>query len=179
MIRRFGYLLVLLILFLGVARLFREIDFWGFIGLSTPTGYVTAGVVFLFTVFVLQLTLFDPYVRIMEERENQTDKKRTLAAEMKEKAEGMWSKYRGAVEDARVEATREREKIGLEAEEEERAELNRARTKVRQQLAKALEGIEIKKAEVRGELKSSIAPLSREIADQVLVKRAAGAARGK
>jgi len=141
LIQRNIYIVLLAILFFGVEKalnwkdlwgLFGAPHFWALAGLPQPYGYLTQGFIFLILLFVLQNGLFDPYLKMIEEREAQTTGKRQRAEKIKEEAKQMIEKYQQAIEEARLRATKERELRGLQADEEEQKQLKAAKEKAQE-----------------------------------------------
>lgn len=171
MIRKSGYILVLTVLFSGVAYAMKT---WGWalfqknFGLPAPQGYVTQGFVFLAFLFILQNTLFAPYIRIYEERDLQTTKKKEGAARTEEEAQKHFGKYQRAIEDARLRAIREREKMGLNAEAEERLAVVAAREEAGRTLAADLSRISKESVQAKEGLLHSVGDLAEVIVSQVI-----------
>lgn len=166
--RRSAYILFLGILFFGFAQLLQTIGFWKIAGLAEPRGYLMQGFLFLGLLFVLQNTLFEPYLRVLQEREAETSGKRARAEKTRLEAEEMIGRYRNSISEARVKAAKERERHGLAAEEEERGALKAAKDRANTELRERVEQIRNEADQARAELVSSVEPLASEIVRQVL-----------
>lgn len=166
--RRSAYIFLLAILFYGAAAGLDAVDFWGVVGLPEPHGYKAQGFIFLALLFVLQNTLFEPYVRVLEERQAETVGKKAKAEEARLKAEEMLAKYRLSIREARAKAAREREEREIAAEEEERQLLRVAKEKANAEFRDRVAAISKEADGVRGELVTSIEPLATDILTQVL-----------
>jgi F-type H+-transporting ATPase subunit b len=164
--RRSAYIPLLGIVFFGVAKFLNAIDFWKVAGLRDPHGYLTQGFIFLGLLFVLQNLLFEPYVRVLEERHEQTVGKKMKAEQTRLEAEGMIAKYRDAVSNARNRAAIERERRGLEAEGEERQVLKAAKDLANADLRERVAQIQSEAEVARLDLRAQTAPLASDIVQQ-------------
>jgi F-type H+-transporting ATPase subunit b len=168
LIRRSGYIFVLAALFLGVAKLLHTFDLWSKIGVHAPHGYEVQGLLFLTLLFILQNTLFAPYTDVLDERENQTVKKKEAAEKSRAEADRMIAEYRKSIEEARIRATMERERLLLEADQEERKRLMQAKEAGTKSLAAAVDALKGEAKEAKKRLDDSVATLAKEIADRVV-----------
>jgi F0F1-type ATP synthase membrane subunit b/b' len=166
--RRSAYIFLLGILFLGTAQVLSLIGFWKVAGLPEPHGYIAQGFVFLGLLFVLQNTLFDPYVRVLDEREEQTVGKRAKAERTRVEADEKIVLYRNAITEARTRATKEREQHALRAEDEERAALRAAKERANAELEVRTDEIRRETDEARATLSGSVRPVAADIVQQVL-----------
>lgn len=166
--RKSGYILVVAVLFFLVAKGLKAIDFWGLVGLAEPHGFLIQGFVFLVVLFVLQNALFEPYLKVMEEREAQTSGKRQQAEKTRQEAQAMIEKYQKTIEEVRLRAVKERELKGLEAEEEEQKRILRAKDEARNRFMSFMKELEQETQNAQSGLKNSIDLLSTDIVNQVL-----------
>ena len=162
-----GYIVVLALLFLGTAFLLRTFGFWHRVGLEEPKGFEVQGLLFLVFLFVMQKTLFGPYVAILDERHEQTEGKRKRAEELDRQAREMREKYRKAVDDARLEALHERERMALEAEEAERADVARVKIAENERLLQLRNDLGREADLVRRELSSQLGTFTAEIVGRI------------
>jgi F0F1-type ATP synthase membrane subunit b/b' len=166
--RRSAYILLLAVLFFGAAQGLNAIDFWKIAGLPEPRGYLAQGFIFLSLLFLLQNTLFDPYLRVLEERASETTGKKAKAEQTRAEAEKMIARYRAGIAEARVMGTKERELRGIAAEEEERKLLQGAKGRANEQLKVRIEEIRGEADRARGDLRASVEPLATDIVRQTL-----------
>ncbi|MFH1263269.1 MAG: ATP synthase F0 subunit B [Pseudomonadota bacterium] len=166
--RRSAYIFILAALFFGFARFLDSVGFWKLAGLPEPHGYLIQGFLFLGVLLVLQNTLFEPYVRILDEREEQTTGKRAKAEKSRSDADGMIARYRASITEARKGATTERERQALQAEDEERRELAAAKGRANVELKVQVEKIRKESDSARTALKKTIEPLTAQIVAQVM-----------
>jgi F0F1-type ATP synthase membrane subunit b/b' len=174
--KKSGYILVLWLLFLAVAKLLDAVGFWHFVGLERPHGYVVQGSIFIAVLFVLQNFLFEPYLRVLNEREAQTTGKVALAEKTRLDAEGRLKEYRQKIEETWLQATRQREHEGLKADEEEQTKIAEAKDLAKRNLQTAVNQIQKESNSARDQLQASIETVTEEIVSNVL---AAGGSRQK
>lgn len=167
---RTGYIFILAILFVGIVLLLKQVHFWAAVGLSEPAGYLWQGFLFLALLWILQTGLFGPYLRTLEERENQTVHKMQRAEAVRQDAEGMVTKYRAQLEDARHRGTREREHLALAAEAEEKQQLAQAKSESQEDFQRAVQAFASEQKAAHAQLQSAQANLAQEILTQVLRK---------
>ena len=117
---------------------------------------------------VLRPTLFDPMLKLFEEREKRIEGAKVQARKMDEASAGALSKYDSAMATARATASAEREKLRNEGLRAEAQILG----KVRESTTKALEEgrgrLSEEVATARGKLKTDATVLARELAGRVL-----------
>ncbi len=165
---RTGYIFMLAILFAAVVFLLKGIEFWGAVGLPEPSGYLWQGFLFLGLLWVLQKGLFIPYLKTLEEREEQTIHKTERAEATREKANEFAEDYRKKLEEIRQRSVLEREQMALAAESEEKEMLARAKGEGKRSLKKSLDELEAEEAAAEKQLKEAQATLAEEILSQVL-----------
>jgi F-type H+-transporting ATPase subunit b len=125
-------------------------------------------VLFVALTLILKPLLFDPMLKLFEEREKLTDGAKAQARKMDEKSATALAEYEAAMATARVAANAEREKVraeGLKREQEILATVRVATAKVlddgkREAQAEALRA--------RSALKAEAPALARELAERVL-----------
>jgi F0F1-type ATP synthase membrane subunit b/b' len=165
---RSGYIFILAILFVGVVILLKELHFWAAVGLSEPAGYLWQGFLFLGLLLFLQNALFNPYLRALEEREEQTIHKTKRAEATQQDAEAMVESYGTQLEEARHRGIRERERIALAAEGEEKETLARVKQEGQEGFRKSLEALEAEEKAAHQKLKTAQTSLAQDILAQVL-----------
>jgi F-type H+-transporting ATPase subunit b len=176
--KRNGYIVALLLLFWGATELLNRVDFWGKDNLQRPHGYFIQGLIFLALLFVLQNFLFNPYLRVLDERDARTIGKKGAAERTKEEAAEILRQYRAELDNARVRALREREGVGIAADEEERRQVAEAKAQAREKFETASEKTQEETTTAREALQRSMHELSSEIVSRVLTVNA-GAAKAK
>jgi len=124
----------------------------------------------IFTAFILVLRplIFDPLLRVFEERERRTEGAKQEARDMDERAGELMSRYESELERVRREASRERDRLRAETAKLEA----RIMAEAREETAKILEDGKAKVAlevtSLRKELESARPGLAREIASKML-----------
>jgi F0F1-type ATP synthase membrane subunit b/b' len=166
--RHSAYILVLGILFFGVARVLSAVGFWSVIGVTEPHGYVTQGMIFLALLFLLQNTVFDPILGVLEERDAQTRGKRSEAEKTRGEAEKKIAQYRDSIVAARHRAARERERQGIDGEEAERAVLRSAKERAGQDLKERVAEIHMNADRTRKELNPSVEALAGDMVAKIM-----------
>ena len=160
--------LLIAIIFVIVATLLNKFNFWGAIGLEIPHGLVAHGLMFLALVVVMQHIFFEPYMSIADERFEQTTGRRKRSEENKLKANEMLKSYEQRILDARMDAIKQREHITLEAENEERKQLETAKAKAQKELEAALAQMETQVEKVRSDLSQSTQALVTQLVEKTL-----------
>jgi F-type H+-transporting ATPase subunit b len=125
-------------------------------------------VLFVALTFVLKPLLFDPMLKLFEEREKLTDGAKAQARRMDEKSATALSEYETAMANARAGANAEREKFraeGLKREQEILASVREATAKVLDDGKRAAQG-EAERA--RSALSADASVLARDLAGRVL-----------
>jgi len=124
----------------------------------------------LFTMFVLVLRplLFDPLLRVFEEREKRTGGAKHHAREMDAKAGELLTRYEAELDKVRREANLEREKLRKEAKDLETKIMAEAREEAARILESGKARIAAEVEQMRKELKDGQPALASEIASRVL-----------
>jgi len=124
----------------------------------------------LFTTFVVVLRplLFDPLLRVFEEREKRTEGAKEQARAMDAKAGDLLTRYEAELEKVRREANQEREKLRREAKELEAKIMAEARTESARILETGKARIAAEVEQMRKELREAQPVLASEIASRVL-----------
>lgn len=124
----------------------------------------------LFGAFVVLLKpiVFDPMLRLFEERERRTDGVRKHAREMDEKAAAFFQKYESAMETVRREASQERERLRGETAKLEARILEEAKTESQHILDEGNKAIAAEVARLRVELEAARPALAAQIASKLL-----------
>jgi F-type H+-transporting ATPase subunit b len=125
-------------------------------------------VLFIGLTLVLKPLLFDPMLKLFEERERRTDGAKLEARRIDDKSAAALSKYETEMAKARASANVEREKIRAEAVKKEQEILGAVRTSATQTLEDGKKSAAAEAERVRATLKTQGAAIARELAGRVL-----------
>jgi len=140
----------------------------GAVTLDFDLSFVLQMIIFSIIVVVLKPLLFDPLMKVFEERELQTDGAKVLARKMDERAGEMLQRYEAELEKVRAAAAEERERLRAEATQLEQRILAEARQETATILERGRARIAAEAKATRAELQARAVELSREIARNVL-----------
>jgi len=123
-----------------------------------------------FTVLVITLRpiLFDPLMKLFEERERRTEGARLLARKMDERAGEILKRYEVELESVRRTAAEERERLRAEGQRLEAQILAEARADAAKLLEQGKGRIEAERRASRAELAQKTQEIARDIAARVL-----------
>lgn len=124
-------------------------------GISLNITAVISGVFFILVWVALKFLLFDPYVEIVEDRDEQIVGARDKAVDMETRAGEVLQKYESRLQRARVEASQRRDELREQGEIESSSMLSDARRR-------AQEGLSSKRAEIERELAEASTKVERE-----------------
>ena len=124
----------------------------------------------LFAAFILLLRplLFDPLLRVFEERERRTEGARDVARRMDERAGELLTRYEAELDRVRQDAIRERERLRAETARLEAEIMAQGRAETAQVLEQGKAKIAQEVAQLRAELERTRPQLAAEIASRVL-----------
>jgi F-type H+-transporting ATPase subunit b len=124
----------------------------------------------LFTAFVtvLKPLLFDPLLKVFEERERRTDGAKKEAREMDAEAGDLLTRYEAELEKVRAEAGREREKLRAETAQIEAKIMMEARAEAARIIETGRARVQTEVAEMRRDLGRARPELASQIASRVL-----------
>lgn len=159
---------VIALIFVCAAKLLDVLNFWKAIGVPQPTAFIFSGLLFLALVVILQHTVFEPFSAITHERHEQTTEKRKRADERKIHAENILKSYEESILAARINAMKQRERIAMEAESEEKKIVDAAKQKSQASLEAAMKKISAQIEETRSELTKSTKTLVTQLVEEVL-----------
>jgi len=125
-------------------------------------------VLFAALTLVLKPLLFDPMLKLFEERERRIDGAKMQARKIDEKSASALTKYETEMAKARATANVEREKIRAEAVRKEQEILGAVRTAAAQTLENGKKAALADAERVRATLKAQSAGLARDLAGRVL-----------
>ena len=117
---------------------------------------------------VLKPLLFDPMLRLFEERERRIDGAKMQARKLDEKSASALSKYEAEMARARATANAEREKIRAEAVRREQEILAAVRAATAKTIDDGKRAAEAEAARARVTLKEGTSVLARDLAARVL-----------
>jgi F-type H+-transporting ATPase subunit b len=124
----------------------------------------------LFTAFtvVMKDLIFDPLLKVFEERERRTHGAIDAARKMDEQAIALKQELDGKLEDIRREAAVDREAVREHVKQIESELMNEARDAMTKELDAGMAAIRIEVTDIRKDLEKNRAPLAAEIASKVL-----------
>ncbi len=125
-------------------------------------------VLFLVLLAILKPVLFDPMLKLFEEREKRIDGAKLQARKMDEASAGALSKYETEMQRARASGNAEREKFRSEGAKTENEILGRVRLATGQSLEQGRKQLQAEVGEVRKALRADAATLAGELASRVL-----------
>ena len=131
-------------------------------------------VLFLILMTVLKPLLFDPMLKLFEEREKRIDGAKLQARKTDEESAGALAKYESEMQKARATANVEREKLRAEAIKTENDILERVRASTAKTLEEGRKQAEKDATQVRAALRDQSKGLAREIANRVLGREVEG-----
>lgn len=146
------------------ARLFASSD----VNVDLDLSFAAQFVIFTALIVMLKPLIFDPLIRVWEERERRTDGAKEEAREMDAKAAELISRYEEELEKVRREAARERDLLRAESAKLEAKILAEAREESARILAEGKARIEHEVAALRRDLDHARPALAREIAAKIL-----------
>jgi F-type H+-transporting ATPase subunit b len=140
----------------------------GAISVDLDLTFLAQFVLFTFLIVLLKPLLFDPLLRVFEERERRTEGAKHEAREMDEKAGLLLRQYEQELEKIRQEAGQERERLRREAAALEAKVLAEAREETARFLEQGKQRIATEVAQMRKELAEAQPALAAEIASKIL-----------
>lgn len=133
-----------------------------------PWKVVQLLVLFLILVPVLNAFLFQPLLRVLEEREHRIEGARTRARELSAQASALLARHDDALRQAREVAHGEQVQIVEQARGSHRATVGEARLAAEREVASARAELTRAADDVRASLGAEAEPLAREIAVRLL-----------
>lgn len=125
-------------------------------------------VLFVGLTFLLKPVLFDPMLKLFEEREKRIDGARLQARKTDEKSATALAKYETEMAKARLTANAERDKIRAEGVKREQEILGAVRASAAKTLDDGKRAAHAEANRVRARLKTDAAAMARELASRVL-----------
>ncbi len=145
----------------------------GAVNLDFDATFVLQMGVFALLFVVLKPVLFDPMLKLFEERERRTDGARVAARKMDEQAGELLQRYEAELEKVRRAATEERERLRAEGSRLEAQILAEARADVAKIVEEGSAKIALEASAVRSQLKAQSGQIAREVAARVLGREVA------
>ena len=130
--------------------------------------FVLQMVAFAALVLILKPLLFEPLMKLFEERERRTEGAKLLARRMDERAGELLRRYEAELETVRRAAAEEREKLRAEGQRLEAQIVAEARTAAARLVEDGRKTLELEKKSLRAELFARAGDIARDIAARVL-----------
>jgi F-type H+-transporting ATPase subunit b len=143
---------------------FRE----GGVTLDFDLTFIVQMAAFTVLVLVLKPLLFDPLMKLFEERERRTEGAKLLARKMDERAGEILRRYETELETVRRAAAEERERLRAEGQRLEAQIVAEARADVAKMLEQGKVRLDGERRANRAELAAKTQEIAREIAARVL-----------
>jgi F-type H+-transporting ATPase subunit b len=138
------------------------------INVDVDLTFVVQLVLFVGLTLVLKPVLFDPMLRLFEERERRIDGAKVQARKMDDKSATALATYEGAMAKARVAAVAEREKIRAEGLAREQQLLVGVRAASAKVIDDGKRAAQAEAERVRATLKTQAKEMARDLASRVL-----------
>jgi F-type H+-transporting ATPase subunit b len=142
--------------------------FGGAVTIDFDRTFLVQMVLFGFLILVLKPMLFDPVLKVFEEREKRTEGARAEAREMQEEAGELLTRYEKKMEQVNQVAADERERIRNETSKLEAEIIGEARTVAAGVVAEGRTKIESEVSKIRFDLGRESEKLAQDIAQRVL-----------
>jgi F-type H+-transporting ATPase subunit b len=130
-------------------------------------------VAFSILIIILKPLLFDPLLKVFEERERRTDGAKVLARRMDEQAGELLRRYDTELEKVRRIAGEEREHLRSEGQKVEARIMSETREEVAKILNEGRAKIRAEADQLRRDLKTQIPLIAREVAGQAIGREVA------
>lgn len=140
----------------------------GGVDLDFDLSFLGQMVAFSILIVILKPLLFDPLMRLFEERERRTEGARMLARKMDEKAGELLVRYQAEIDAARKAAGKDRERLRAEATKLEAQIVAEARAEVGKLVDEGKARIAREAGGLRGDLAARSGEIARAIASRIL-----------
>jgi F-type H+-transporting ATPase subunit b len=140
----------------------------GGVNLDFDLTFVVQMVAFTVLVLILKPLLFDPLMKLFEERERRTEGAKLLARRMDVRAGELLRRYETELEAVRRAAAEEREKLRAEGQRLEAQILAEARAETAKLIEQGKKKLDAERQAVRAELSTKATGLARDIAARIL-----------
>ena len=131
-------------------------------------------VAFIVLFFVIKPVVLDPFLRLMEAREQRTEGAKTEARQMDERAGEIIKRHESELEKVRRAASQELERLRSEGQKLESHVLEEARQQTAQIVLEGKERIGKEADGFRADLRQSVSALAADIASRVLGREVRG-----
>lgn len=145
----------------------------GAVNLDFDLTFLVQMAAFAILAMILRPILFDPLMKLFEERERRTEGAKVLARKMDEKAGEILQRYEAELETVRRTAAEERERLRAEGTKLEAQILAEGRAEVAQLVEEGRAKLEADRKVLRAELSTRAADIARDIASRVLGREVA------
>ena len=126
---------------------------------------------FLLLVLILNWLLVKPVMKIIDERRNRVEGNEDEAERLMKEADESISEYEGKLAEARMTASKEKEKIRMEGIQLETDILKTARDETRKMIENMKVRIDEESKQASLDMKKEIDSLSLEISERILVRK--------
>jgi F-type H+-transporting ATPase subunit b len=145
----------------------------GAVNLDFDLTFLIQMAAFAILVMILRPLLFEPLLKLFEERERRTEGAKLLARKMDEKAGEILQRYEAELETVRRTASEERERLRSEGTKLEAQILAEGRAEVAKIVEQGRATLEADRKALRTELATRAADIARDIASRVLGREVA------
>jgi len=156
-----------------VSQLLPSPLFASAISLEINAVFIAQFLLFGLFVTLLKPLLFDPLLRVFEERERRTEGAKAEARKMDDEAANLLLRYEAAMAKVRREAGLERERLRAETAKLEGRIMAEARAETARIIESGKAGIAVEVAELRRELEARKPELEAQIASRILEREVA------
>jgi F-type H+-transporting ATPase subunit b len=140
----------------------------GGVNLDFDLTFLGQMVAFTLLVLVLKPLLFDPMMKLFEERERRTEGAKLLARKMDERAGELLRRYEAEIEKVRRAAGEERERLLREGQQLEAKIVEQTRTEIAKTIEEGKGSLAREAVAIRADLHGRSQQLARNIASTVL-----------
>jgi F-type H+-transporting ATPase subunit b len=141
---------------------------------ATPSLFLIQLGLFVVLTLVLKPVLFDPMLKLFEEREKRIDGAKVQARHIDEKSATALTEYESAMAKARAAANAERDKLRAEGAKAEAEILAKVRATAAQTIDAGKKRTQEEAGRVRATLRADAAALARDLASKVLGREVEG-----
>jgi F-type H+-transporting ATPase subunit b len=145
----------------------------GGVNLDFDMTFLAQMVIFAIFVIIMKPLLFDPLMKLFEERERRTEGAKVLARRLDERAGELLQRYEAELDAVRRVAAEEREKLRAEGQHLEAKILAEARAEAAKIVEDGKRQLEVEKQQLRKELSTRAGQIARDIASRVLGREVA------
>jgi len=140
----------------------------GGVNLDFDLTFLIQMVAFAALIIILKPLLFEPLMKLFEERERRTEGAKVVARKMDEKAGDLLQRYEAELEAVRRAASEEREKLRAEGQRLEAQILAEGRAEVAKLIEQGRAKLDVDRRALRTELSTKTGEIARDIASRVL-----------